>query len=403
MDTKHADTIEEAAIAADINIDNNDNKTNHHHHRNNDYDDEDGEAWVKPTDVNPKFPFGHTRRAPYFWFNRCCFVFSFVLFWYFAIQIYKQYFEQMRHPPTSRNYVSGTDQEFPGMAFCLHQTSKTEQPPLEPLWASLDHGGPDQLNILESFQAVDCATSTSGRPLNATDQNKCWYLKDGFAAFNTSAVYENESCAHVNDLSVAFYFNISEYSPFPLLVGLDGYLFPQAKAQVVVDRICEAMNNPYTRQCSNCMTHPESEHELDKQGCRKTLHIDQFYATNRLVNLITLQRRESQTSPKCSVMDKVHWDPQTVVSNRNVNYQIPKNPRNITTLSNEQELESTIMMSFRFRDGDIDTTNFNFQSFGTMFGALGGWWGFLSDGYGYISVLFMVEELINYFRATRFR
>ena len=83
---------------------------------------------------------------------------------------------------------------------------------------------------------------------------------------------------------------------------------------------------------------------------------------------------KSQTSPKCSVMDKIHWDPQTVVSNRNVNYQIPNNPRNITTLSNEQELDSTIMMSFRFRDGDIDTTNFNFQSFGTMFGALGGWW-----------------------------
>ena len=102
-----------------------------------------------------------------------------------------------------------------------------------------------------------------------------------------------------SDLSVAFYFNISEYSPFPLLVGLDGYLFPQAKAQVVVDRICEAMNNPYTRQCSNCMTHPESEHELDKQGCMKTLHIDQFYATNRLVNLITLQRREVSI-PVCS-------------------------------------------------------------------------------------------------------
>lgn len=199
MDTKHADAIEEAAIAADIRIDNNDNKTNHHHHqRNNDDDeDDDGEAWVKPTDVNPKFPFGHTRRAPYFWFNRCCFVFSFVLFWYFAIQIYIEYVEQMRHPPTSKNYISGTDQDFPGMAFCLHQTSKTEQPPLEPLWANLDHGGPDPLNILESFQAVDCATSTSGRPLNATDQNKCWYLKDGFAAFNTSAVYENEGCAHV--------------------------------------------------------------------------------------------------------------------------------------------------------------------------------------------------------------
>jgi hypothetical protein len=78
--------------------------------------------------------------------------------------------------------------------------------------------------------------------------------------------------------------------------------------------------------------------------------------------------------PTCASDDtRVHWNPQSMVSNHNILYQTPTNDRNITLQDDDVTLQSTVLMHFQFRNGDISKTTYITQTFGTMFGSLGGW------------------------------
>jgi hypothetical protein len=269
-------------------------------------EEEEEEDWITPTTKNPKFPF--KRRAPYFWFNRLCFLFCLGLFLLFSVQIISDYIKQKENPPTSSFIKSGLKQDFPGMAFCMHQTSKAYQPDLEPLFALYDDGstnGGNGIDITTKLKRTECngtySSSTTSSPSNSSDNNdngvlqpaKCWYLDDYYSAFNTSTI-ETESCAHRNTISLGFYFNISEYDPNVMLIGVDGYLFQPNESNAVVSKLCQQLNNPSVRSCSNSMmTMKELKEEgVDYNACKTGLHMDTFFSTNKLSNIITLERSE---------------------------------------------------------------------------------------------------------------
>jgi len=410
------------------------------------------EIWVKPTDdKSTPFPFGKTRRVPYFWFNRFLFCCSLTFFFYFAVQIVKEYIDSRTNPPTSTKWQHGADQLFPGMAFCMHQTTKATQPSLEPLFAvfhdQTDEGttGIDYGSLLKR---IDCnnrtGTTNSTTSLlwdddglnngdggsgsgntTTTDERydkvarQCWILDDyEFAAFNISS-----TCTHRNTLNIGFYFNKSLYDPNVMLVGVDGYLYQQGQSDQFIDEICSSLSNPVAEQCTNNMMQMKAvaNSDVDPGGvvnnnvngngnedgngkCESAFRLDTFISTNGLSNSISMERSQIQQSPVCpdSKNDRIHWNPQSTVANHNVNYQIPPNDRNITMKSSMDELQSTIFMEFLFRNGDIMVTKYKTESFASMFGSLGGWWGFLSDGWGILTVVMIIEETINWIIATKF-
>jgi len=162
--------------------------------------EDDEEDWVKPTSKDPKFPYCYVRRAPYFWFNRLCFLFSLGFFLFISHQIIEDYIQQKENPPTSTTYKSGLTQDFPGMAFCMHQTPKAYQPDLEPLFALYDNGstnGGNGIDITTKLKRTECnGTYSSNSNGNSSDTStllptinssstdgvlqpaRCWYIDD---------------------------------------------------------------------------------------------------------------------------------------------------------------------------------------------------------------------------------
>ena len=340
------------------------------------FSDDSSSSWVKPTDKGPEFPFFKQRREPWFWFNNVCFLIAFGAFLYFTVTIVQDFIKNQNDPPTATNFNNGLQQLFPGMAFCLHQAVDVEQPDLEPSFAFYDTGI-DEIDITSQLKPVTC-------PLKQSTTNSipsCWYLDGNFSAFEYSSP---TTCVHRNSITMGLNFNSSDYSSEVMLIGVDGYLFLSGKSAQIFDAACKDMFPP---SCSSLAPIDE-----ECSPGQTDLSLEVFFATNRLSNLIFLSRSEVQSAPRCDQY-KVRWRPQTIVSNYNPNFFAKIN-------LTEADAENTVLLHFQFVTSDIVKTTYNPQSGPSMFGSLSGWFGFLSDGWGILSLLFICEELTNYLRAT---
>mmetsp|Transcript_30956 Transcript_30956/g.90517 ORF Transcript_30956/g.90517 Transcript_30956/m.90517 type:complete len:374 (-) Transcript_30956:56-1177(-) len=321
-----------------------------------------------------EFPFFKERRDPFFWFNNVCFLFAFGAFVYFTITIVWDYIKQRNDPPTATNLVTEPKQLFPGMAFCTHQAEQIDQPDLLILFAEYDNGF-EVTDVSSQFKKVECPSN----PLRA----ECWYLDGNFAAFQFS---EPHTCSHRNSLSIGLSFNGTLYSSNVMLVGVDGYLFLSGRSEQVINSAC----GDEFPTCSSLVPIDEAN---DCGPDKTDLSLDYFFATNALSNLISLERTERQTKPQCSE-SSIQWNPTTSLSNYNPAFFLSKN----ISIS---DAESAVLMHFQFSSPTVAKTTYNPQSGPSMFGSLSGWFGFLSDGWGIISLLFISEELANWVRAIR--
>mmetsp|Transcript_18421 Transcript_18421/g.40122 ORF Transcript_18421/g.40122 Transcript_18421/m.40122 type:complete len:366 (-) Transcript_18421:173-1270(-) len=323
-----------------------------------------------------EFPFFRERREPWFWFNNICFLVALAFFLYFLTTIVRDFIKQKNDPPTATNLNNGMSQNFPGMAFCTHQADQMEQPDLEPLFAVYDNGV-EVVDVSSQLRKLECPSTTTKQPPG------CWYLDGNFPGFVGTT--SPSTCVHRNSMSIGVSLDLTQYSAEVLLVGVDGYLFLSGKSEEIIESAC---NNEFPPKCSSLIP-------IDEECSPDTtdLSLDTFFATNFLSNLITMERTEIQRSPRCD-QDVVRWNPQVAASNFNPNF-FTKNNITIT------DAASAVIMHVQFANSYIAKTTFNPQSGTSMFGSLSGWFGFLSDGWGIMSLLFMVEELLNYFRASR--
>jgi len=75
--------------------------------------------------------------------------------------------------------------------------------------------------------------------------------------------------------------------------GIDGYLFNPKDTIAVGEKLCQQINNPSVRSCSNSiMTTKERRKEGKDKECNTGLQLDTFFSTNKLSNIITLERSE---------------------------------------------------------------------------------------------------------------
>lgn len=322
----------------------------------------------------PPFPYFRERRDPFFWFNNVCFLIAFGAFVYFTITIVWDFINQRNDPPTATNRVMEPKQRFPGMAFCTHQAHEIDQPALVPLFAEFDNGT-EVVDVSSHFKKVECPSTRL--------EAGCWYLDGDFSAFQFSSP---NTCSHRNSLTIGLSFNWTQYSSDVMLVGVDGYLFRSGKSDQIINSAC----GDEFPTCSTLVPIDES----DECGPDKAdLSLDYFFATNALSNLVLLLRTERQSSPRCKE-SLIQWNPTTSLSNYNPAFFLGKN----ISLA---DAESAVLMHIQFSSPTVAKTTYNPQSGPSMFGSLSGWFGFLSDGWGIISLLFIVEELTNWLRDVR--
>ncbi len=311
----------------------------------------------------PEFPFFKERRAPWYWLNIIAFVACFASFLYFTVTIIQEFIRNRNNPPTATTLRDGLSQSFPAMPFCIRRGIDKNQPDLKPLYASFDSDDDNLVDITDQLKPMNC----KGIPQN----QRCWYLDGTYPAFDTGA------CTKRNGISVGFTFNKTEYSREVQLLGIDGFLFaPQVREQLF-DLACR---NEGVKCAGGMVPHGDK-----CQG----LGFESFFASTSTTNLIQLHRSESEASVNCDAKI-VQWNHNTVAVNTNPNFLDDK--LNVTV----SDSSSTVLMDFQFFSADIQQTTFNPQSGVSLLGSLSGWFGFLSDGWGILSLLYIIEELINY-------
>ena len=322
-----------------------------------------------------EFPFFKERRDPFFWFNNVCFLIAFGAFVYFTITIVWDFINQRNNPPTATNVVTDAKQLFPGMAFCIHEPDdQPDQSVLLPLFAEYNNGF-EAVDVTSQFKKVECPATPP--------RTDCWYLDGNFSAFQFSSP---NTCSHRNSISIGLGFNGTLYSPNVMLVGVDGYLFLSGRSEQVINSAC----GDEFPTCSSLVPIDEAD---DCGPDKRDLRLNYFFATSALSNLVSLERSERQAGPQCSD-SLVQWNPTTSLSNYNPAYFLS---RNISI----SDAESAVLMHIQFSSPTVAKTTYNPQSGPSMFGSLSGWFGFLSDGWGIISLLFIFEELANWVRAVR--
>lgn len=320
--------------------------------------------------MKPEFPFFRERREPFFWFNNVIFLLALATFIYFTITIFRDFINNRNDPPTATNLRNGLSQSFPGMAFCIHRAldpTQGNQTNLQPLFACFDNEEEEPVDITDQLKPIRCP--------NTPKQNEtCWYLDGDFPAFDT------KQCTSRNGILVAFSLDLAGYSKNVPLIGVDGFLFELQKADQLVESACD---NELPFGCTGLSRYNECSSE-------STVGFEPFFATTGM-SLIQLQRSETQANAKCDTTI-AQWSPRTVSANINQNYLDNMN----VTISDQA---STVIMDFQFFGADIVKTTYNPQSQAPMLGSLSGWFGWLSDGWGLISLMFILEETMNYLRA----
>jgi len=309
----------------------------------------------------PEFPFFKERREPWFWFNNVAFLVCLAFFFYFTVTIVQDFIDNRNDPPTATTLRNGFSQSFPAMGFCIHRglDPNSTQPDLQPLFAQYDNSDENAVDITDQLKEIDCP--------NLPQNQKCWYLDGNFSAFDVD-------CGGIrrNGISLGFTFNMTEYSREVTLLGIDGFLFESQNREQFFSLACP--------KCTDDTLPTDDICQNDYLG------FESFFATAMTTNLIQLHRSETQANARCDTKI-VQWNAASVAA--------AVNPKFLDGI-NVTNSASTVLMDFQFFSADITKTTFNPQSGVSMFGSLSGWFGFLSDGWGILSLLFIVEELITY-------
>lgn len=337
-------------------------------------DDDESEApWYK----SPDGSFFMERRTPFFRFNFFAYACALGFFLYMCYSITVAFIEQNDSPPTTSKVRVDLEQNFPLLMLCNFE----EDLPMLPIKA-LARNDYIETDVTDSFKPLVCGSYV-------TD---CLMLDVELPAFASVGTGSDKVCGSRNLITVVADVDAAHYTEKPLR-GAWGYLSQRGPEAEITERLCSGLF--LESRCSTLATVDE--------GCTEevgTLAFDEFAASAGIGSLVTLSTETSQFSPDCEVTYTT-WNPK-VTSLPFVEDVVASYFSNLTDIPGyTYDPNSIILMTMEFTKPRVKETTYNRVSGSAYFGSLAGWLGACSDGWGIISILFIVERLSLFLNERR--
>jgi hypothetical protein len=326
---------------------------------------EEGDRWYLADDGVSYFM---DRREPFFRFNLLAFVVSMGAFIYLTVVITKDYIDQKANPPTSTKITKDVLQSFPGMILC-NRDANTPLTVISGWYENTSGENSEEIDISGQIQPIGCS-------------NNCVILDGNFPAFGADPDDAN-ACRGSNYITIALDVNLDSYDNSTIFAGLDGYLIAPDSGATTIEAFC-------ANSAPSCQASLPSSDDCPEDI--SALAFEPFVASSSEGTLISLTRTEIQHSPKCGQV-LLSWNPIDTTM-----YFVPSS----LAARGLDIVDSVVLLVFAFTGPRVSKTTYNAMSGQSMFGSLSGWFGFLTDGWGSISILLFTERTFLFLR-NRFR
>eukprot|EP00189_Rhodosorus_marinus_P007350 CAMPEP_0184753268 /NCGR_PEP_ID=MMETSP0315-20130426/44012_1 /TAXON_ID=101924 /ORGANISM="Rhodosorus marinus, Strain UTEX LB 2760" /LENGTH=444 /DNA_ID=CAMNT_0027232639 /DNA_START=189 /DNA_END=1523 /DNA_ORIENTATION=+ len=312
--------------------------------------------------------------GPFLWLNVPLYFACLGLFVYFTINIVNDYLDQQENPRTVLSTTNEPFQAFPGMLIC------NNSPGVE-------------LTLIAAFLFPQAAVVDSESDLQFSDFNLtsrmvpvqidcpgadekptyCFRLTENIPAYGFLS--GDSFCQGQNELYFYLDVNPDLYDSRTSALGVS-VLLQDSELIEGLDfcelRVCTTVTGSEVDLCNR-------SDEFLNPG------FDVLDASVNAETLVTLQKSVTEDLLSCD-RSFTRWNPVTVLS-------VPNPKFTAEVLGDETAATRLVQLHVRFRSPFIQTTRFESQSFASMIGSMAGWFGFLSDGWGVISLLFILEKL----------
>ncbi|KAJ8909064.1 hypothetical protein NDN08_005761 [Rhodosorus marinus] len=313
--------------------------------------------------------------GPFLLLNIALYVACLGLFIYFTVNIVNDYLDQQENPRTVLSTTNEPFQDFPGILICNNSPSVELTLIAAYVFPQAALADPE-LNLgLNEFtltsRMVPVQINCPGVDEKPT---YCYKLTDSIPAYGFQS--GDSVCQGQNELYFYFDINPDLYDSRTSALGVSAVLH---NSEVIEGLdFCE-LNICTTTKGAAQVDPCNASNELLDPG------FDVLYASVNVETLVTLQKSVTEDLLSCS-KSFLRWNPVTVVA-------VPNPKFTAEVLGDETATRRLVQLRVRFRSPFIQTTRFESQSFASMIGSMAGWFGFLSDGWGVISLLFILEKL----------
>ena len=302
------------------------------------------------------------------------------LFLYLAIGIIIEYVESQRNPPAIVEFLVDEAQLLPGFVLCNYDFSV----PLSAyIFTSLLSeqltGGAG--NATYTYYGTD--GSTSNFPVPYEKHLECPGLGtiDSCLVFDLplDAFVETELCVERISLSIALELNTSAYSPLAIGMGTTGYLFdtePYADIGGVPQELLCA--EQVVASCAGT----GANSDVGSISCDLPTQTE-ISAPAGSVTYLTLTRMETKNT-KCNKYETT-WSTSAQSAKLNPQSQF------LSMLGMGSDPGEYAFLSLDVSSSTFRQISYRSISWKAMFGSIAGWFGALSDGWGIITLILMLQ------------
>uniref|UniRef100_A0A7S2ZX45 Uncharacterized protein n=1 Tax=Rhodosorus marinus TaxID=101924 RepID=A0A7S2ZX45_9RHOD len=322
--------------------------------------------------------------GPFLWLNIPMYLACFGLFVYFTVNIVNDYVDEQENPRTVVSTINEPFQDFPGMLIC-NNSPNADLTLIAAFFLPQAILADTGLNVdLSEFSLASQMVPVQINCPGAEEQTTyCYRLTDSIPAYG----YQSGDSVCQGENELLFYFDINPdfYDSSTSALGVSAVLANSSVIEVL--NFCEL--NVCTTTGAALEDPCNGANEINDPA------FDILYATVNAETLVTLEKSVTEDLLSCG-RSFIRWNPVTIVS-------VPNPKFTALVLGDETVARRLIQLRVRFRSPFIQTTRFESQSFASMIGSMAGWFGFLSDGWGVISLLFMLEKLYVHLTKHKWR
>lgn len=297
------------------------------------------------------------------------------LFLYLAIGIIIEYVQSQRNPPAIVEFLTDETQLLPGFVLCNYDFAV-------PLSAVVS-------TSLLSQQLTGGGTATyfgtDGSPSSFPVPYERHLECPGIGTIDSCLVFdvplrafvETDQCVERIPLSIAMELNTSAYSPFPPGLGAFGYLFdsePYADIGGVPQELLCA------EQALASCAGAGSNSDVDSITCNLPTQTE-VAAPAGSITYLKLTRMETKNT-QCNKYETT-WS--TSAQNARLN------PQFLSMLGMESDPDEYAFLTLEVSSSTFRHISYRSISWKAMFGSIAGWFGALSDGWGVITVILMLQ------------
>ena len=298
------------------------------------------------------------------------------LFLYLAIGIIIEYVESRRNPPAVVEFFTDKTQLLPGFVLCNYDFSV---PLSSYVYTSLlseqTIGGAGNL----TYYGTDGTTSAFPVPYEKHLECPGVGTIESCLVFDMplDAFVETDLCTERISLNIALTLNTSAYSPFAMGLGTIGYLFdtePYADIGGVPQELLCA------EQALASCAGTGSNNDVDSISCNLPTQTE-VSAPAGSATILKLTRMETKNT-KCNKYETT-WSSSTQSARLN--------PQFLSMLGYESDADEYAFLSLEVSSSTFRQISYRPISWKAMFGSIAGWFGALSDGWGIITLILMLQ------------